>query len=107
MTQFQWIQNVYPALLAEQNKTLPTDSVSDSKPPLIVLDCTYFHLYKHSMMSLFFQNVYNAYAFFLGVISPGEILYFPDRWMHATLNIEEYNAFVSVFIDIQLLKQSG
>eukprot|EP01035_Chromulina_nebulosa_P020154 gene20154-26167_t len=38
------------------------------------------------------------------VIEPGDILYFPDNWMHATVNLDEYNLFVSVFIDNQLIK---
>ena len=33
------------------------------------------------------------------VIHPGEVLFFPDRWVHATLNVEEYVFFVSVFLD--------
>lgn len=28
---------------------------------------------------------------------PGEYLYFPDKWWHATINLETYTAFVSVF----------
>jgi hypothetical protein len=38
------------------------------------------------------------------IIRPGEMLYFPPRWMHATLNLEEYNLFVSLFLDTQLMK---
>lgn len=38
------------------------------------------------------------------IIRPGEVLYFPDKWMHATLNVEEYNVFVSVFLDLQLVR---
>ena len=41
------------------------------------------------------------------VIGPGEILYFPDRWLHATLNLDEFNFFVSLFIDINLAKKSN
>lgn len=37
-------------------------------------------------------------------IQPGEILYFPDKWVHATLNIGIYNFFVSLFLDIQLMR---
>ena len=37
-------------------------------------------------------------------IEPGEILYFPSMWMHATLNTDAYNVFMSVFIDTQLIK---
>jgi hypothetical protein len=36
-------------------------------------------------------------------IGPGEILYFPADWMHATLNLETYNLFVSLFLDPQLM----
>lgn len=36
-------------------------------------------------------------------ISPGEILFFPGMYMHATLNIDNYNLFVSLFLDIQLM----
>eukprot|EP00606_Chrysophyceae_sp_TOSAG23-5_P000522 GSChrysophyteH2.ASY1.ANO1.437.1 assembled CDS len=31
-------------------------------------------------------------------IEPGEALYFPSQWMHATLNLDEYTYFVSVFL---------
>ena len=41
------------------------------------------------------------------IIYPGEILYFPDKWMHATLNVEEYNVFVSVFVDLQLVSAAA
>lgn len=37
-------------------------------------------------------------------LQPNEILYFPDRWVHATLNMDEYNFFISVFLDTQLMK---
>ncbi|KAJ1424414.1 hypothetical protein B484DRAFT_98415 [Ochromonadaceae sp. CCMP2298] len=37
-------------------------------------------------------------------IAPGEVLYFPPMWMHATLNTAPYNVFMSVFIDPQLIK---
>jgi hypothetical protein len=37
-------------------------------------------------------------------IRRGDVLYFPDRWMHATLNTEAYNFFISVFLDEQLMR---
>ena len=40
------------------------------------------------------------------VIYPNEVLYFPDRWMHATLNQEDYNFFISVFLDKDILDRS-
>jgi len=30
-------------------------------------------------------------------IQPGEVLYFPNGWIHATLNLNEYTVFVSTF----------
>ena len=30
-------------------------------------------------------------------IGAGELLYFPDQWHHATINLDRYNAFVSTF----------
>ena len=44
-------------------------------------------------------------GFFYCTIEPGEVLYFPNKWMHGTLNQEAYNFFVSLFLDIQLLHQ--
>lgn len=38
-------------------------------------------------------------------LRPGEVLYFPAMWPHATLNTDGYNAFVSVFIDPQLMRE--
>ena len=43
-------------------------------------------------------------VFFHCDIGPGEVLYFPDRWLHATLNRDSYNFFVSLFLDVQLMK---
>ena len=40
----------------------------------------------------------NKGAFFDCTIAPGEVLYFPSQWMHATLNKDDYNFFVSVFL---------
>ena len=39
-------------------------------------------------------------------IYPNEVLYFPDRWMHATLNENDYNFFVSVFLDKDILDKA-
>lgn len=33
------------------------------------------------------------------VLYPNELLYFPSNWNHGTLNIGEYNVFVSTFVD--------
>jgi hypothetical protein len=57
----------------------------------------------YSFITITYPSIYSTYLLPLGVISPGEVLYFPDRWMHATINLDDYNVFVSVFIDVQLL----
>mmetsp|Transcript_21711 Transcript_21711/g.51146 ORF Transcript_21711/g.51146 Transcript_21711/m.51146 type:complete len:317 (-) Transcript_21711:147-1097(-) len=31
-------------------------------------------------------------------IHPGEMIYFPDQWHHATINLDEYTCFVSSFL---------
>ena len=36
-------------------------------------------------------------------IKPYQLLYFPAMWMHATVNIDDYNSFFSLFIDYQLI----
>ena len=36
-------------------------------------------------------------------LHPNEIIYFPTGWLHGTLNLDEYNVFISTFIDPQLL----
>mmetsp|Transcript_30875 Transcript_30875/g.42222 ORF Transcript_30875/g.42222 Transcript_30875/m.42222 type:complete len:226 (-) Transcript_30875:53-730(-) len=38
-------------------------------------------------------------------VAPGELLFFPAMWMHATLNTAPYNVFVSVFLDTQLMRE--
>lgn len=40
------------------------------------------------------------------VLEPGDMLYFPDQWQHATLNLDPYNLFVSVFLDLQLVRRA-
>jgi ribosomal protein L16 Arg81 hydroxylase len=30
-------------------------------------------------------------------LNPGDIIYFPDQWWHATINLDPYTVFVSTF----------
>ena len=39
-------------------------------------------------------------------LAPGDILYFPDRWYHATINLDPYTAFVSSFTQEHLFVES-
>ena len=43
------------------------------------------------------QSIYDC------VLQQNELLYFPRNYMHATLNLDDYNVFVSLFIDPQLI----
>jgi hypothetical protein len=40
------------------------------------------------------------------VIESNELLFFPPNWIHATLNLDSYNAFVSLFLDTGLMENS-
>lgn len=33
----------------------------------------------------------------LPTVNPGDLIYFPDRYWHATINLSPYTAFVSTF----------
>jgi quercetin dioxygenase-like cupin family protein len=41
--------------------------------------------------SLTLQHVFSK------TVHPGDLIYFPDRYWHATINIDPYTAFVSTF----------
>ena len=41
------------------------------------------------------------------VVKEGEILYFPDNWHHGVVNLGPYTAFVSSFINTDLVKKSA
>jgi hypothetical protein len=40
-------------------------------------------------------------------LEPGDILYFPDMWYHATINLDPYTAFVSTFTQEHLFVKRG
>jgi len=79
----------------------------------------FLYPYSHNFIAKSMQNItmkewfdifypsqinYNTSGLYECVIEPGELLYFPDKWLHGTLNIDSYNFFVSLFLDIQMLK---
>ena len=39
-------------------------------------------------------------------LSPGDILYFPNMWWHATVNVDDYTAFVSTFTQEHLFVET-
>ena len=120
MTMAQWVDTVYPELLK-----LREDGYKDSGPSVVdnnsepqilfepPLDAPIeYEFYSptttaHSPLS----HALNATSLLVlsqhlqeCTIQPGEILYFPPMWMHATLNLDAYNVFMSLFIDPQLIK---
>ena len=40
-------------------------------------------------------------------LRPGDVLWFPDRWYHATLNVADYTCFVSSFVDVGVMRGRG
>jgi ribosomal protein L16 Arg81 hydroxylase len=39
-------------------------------------------------------------------LSSGDILYFPNMWWHATVNVDDYTAFVSTFTQEHLFVET-
>ena len=42
-------------------------------------------------------------ALYICDLQPNQLLFFPANWMHATLNLDSYNVFMSLFLDPQLM----
>jgi len=108
MTVSQWVDQIYPSIMAlKQNNTVPAETVllePNLVNPIAEQDI-YGTVHSPADMSL------NTTALALlaqtiqeCTIHPGEILYFPPMWMHATLNSDTYNVFMTLFIDPQLIK---
>lgn len=65
-------------------------SSSSSLPP-------YFHTHPESLQQL-------RDGLVACDIGPGDVLYFPPMWMHATTNLDAYNVFFSLFLDPVLMR---
>lgn len=86
MTVQRWVDDVYDALVStdegaassrnNQDVLCGTDSDGNCTPRQKLYEC---------------------------VVGPGQIIYLPPNWLHATLNLDEYNVFMSLFIDPQLI----
>lgn len=77
-----WIETIYPHLHEYQVDTFDMSNILPVS---------------HKKSSTFQSLLYEC------EIEPGEILYFPNNWMHATLNTAKFTMFISTFIDQQLL----
>jgi hypothetical protein len=81
MTMESWHDNIYPYFHSESS--LATTFKEEFIPDLEALKD---HLFECT-------------------IEAGQVLYFPSFWMHATLNLEEFNFFYSHFLDSQLMNE--
>lgn len=78
-------------------------------PPDVPLHSYQFH--PNMTMQQWYEDVYPLIMdhpdLYECEIFPGDILYFPARWYHGTLNMQGYNFFVSLFLDPQLMKNKN
>lgn len=116
LTVFQWHEQVYPLFLnqsyrreviediatkerEQEVQDLPIELLSQSSSPLLNADGVFLSVRFLSAIEELVPD------FFECTITPGQILYFPPFWMHATLNRDDYNVFFSHFLDLQLMKE--
>ncbi len=85
----EWVEVFYPLLMDN------TSNVGDDGSTTSIILPTGFSTKEWEELNF---NLHEC------VIQPGEVLYFPSQWMHATLNLEQYNLFVSLFLDPQLIR---
>ena len=108
MTVAQWVDLIYPSIMAlKHNNTAPIET-STAAPNLAnpsaaqdiygTFEIPADSSFNTTSLTLLAQTIQEC------TIHPGEILYFPPMWMHATLNGDAYNVFMSLFIDPQLIK---
>lgn len=119
MTVTQWVDKIYPKIKQYQtqneydrcyadvvNNDLCIYNHSDKINNTITsTNNTHFTNDETEDMSLTTEYLHSlAHHLYECELNPNEVLYFPSLWMHATLNMDEYNVFMSVFIDTQLIK---
>lgn len=106
MTVYQWTQQVFPKLLSLRNDALNSNISSVQVDASLNLLGSLLtgdenpgdNLFTETEWSMLANGLYHC------IIEPGEVLFFPNHWMHATLNLDDYNVFYSLFIDVQLMK---
>lgn len=108
----QWYSDIYPTLT---NITLARETTMDSTAAsALIEDSTNTNTDTSSLFiessgdsssarSRYGEVANRSPRLWECTIGPGEMLYFPAMWMHATLNLDEYNLFVSLFLDLQLM----
>jgi hypothetical protein len=109
MTQVEWYETIYPTILLQQQQRQRQQQQQRQQEEVSSLQRkSEERKNKKSTKNEEDQgDEENFDDFYECEIFPGDILYFPDQWYHGTLNMQDYNFFVSVFIDPQLIKDTG
>jgi hypothetical protein len=95
MTVNSWYESIYPFFVNETFRSAILSSPSPTEETSAFSDL----LEIRSDLLILKDHLFEC------TIQPGEILYFPSFWMHATLNLDDYNFFFSDFLDSQLMKE--
>lgn len=107
-TMSAWFDQIYPKLVKNANQPFKAEKQAESHQGSAVdtsMNGTPVQLLEDVPEGFSIQEWHDlATNFYACTIHPGDILYFPSQWMHATLNTHDYNLFVSVFIDPQLIR---
>jgi len=115
MTVAQWVDRIYPRIMALKANPAATADRADPTPTpsqhaADTVFSSEYDLYGTTTTPVSQTSLNDSSLAALArtlqecTIVPGEILYFPPMWMHATLNLDVYNVFMSLFIDPQLIK---
>ena len=121
MTVSNWVDIIYPIIKSQDSDIIVTDSTIN--PNSFFLNNNNYNNIENIINNYIYNNnntnniltidQLSLYTELLNIlnnnlyectIQPGEILYFPTLWMHATLNTDNYNVFMSVFLDTQLMQ---
>jgi hypothetical protein len=67
--------------------------------PVFNPNASQLHWVVHSMPDAVNQLASRGARMLTCTLHPGEVLYIPPMWYHATLNLDDFNCFVSTFVD--------
>lgn len=92
MTMASWVSDVYPTLTEDLPSVTSLSGNSNDNA-----------LNRNKLVNIGASEGSHLYRPLECVIYPGEVLFFPNMWSHATLNVDKYTVFVSVFLDPSLM----
>ena len=93
------ISDLVVVQLQQQNGVTSSSSSLSSLSPASLMSSTPFNIEVDPAISSSSSSSSssNSDTFFDCTIYPGELIYFPANWYHATYNLASFNAFVSFF----------